>query len=114
MKKHTLLAFLFLFLTACAHPSYPDKCEEKWFYHDGSIGYWNAYTLPNTRDGLKTGSDIGGMYGLLPIIDFVTEPVGAVVGGAIGLVGDALNMTIGALPVVIVNPLTCDETAAEE
>ena len=54
------------------------------------------------------------MYGLLPIVDFVTEPVGAVVGGAIGLVGDALNMTIGALSVVIVNPLTCDETAAEE
>lgn len=115
MKKHLAVALICLTLAACAHPSYPDKCSDKWFYHDGPIGYWNAYTLPNTRDGLKTGADIGGLYGLLPIVDIVTEPVGAIVGGAIGLVGDALNMTLGALSVVTINPLTCDsgESAAE-
>lgn len=109
MKKVAFI-FSFLLLSACAHPSYPDSCDAGWFSRDGqNVGYWRAYTLPNTRDGMKTGSDIGGLYGLLPVVDFITEPVGALLGGAVGLVGDALNMTIGALSVVIVNPMTCSD-----
>ena len=109
MKK-ILLSFALTLLAACAHPSYPESCDAGWFSNNGqNVGYWRAYTLPNTRDGMKTGSDIGGVYGLLPVIDFITEPVGAIVGGAVGLVGDALNMTVGALSVVIVNPLKCSE-----
>jgi len=105
-----LICAAMTFLGACAHPRYPTSCKADWFYHDGPIGYWNAYTLPNTRDGFMTGLSLGGIP---PIVSVITKPVGAVVGGVIGLVPDVLNMTVGAISVVAINPATCSDSAAD-
>lgn len=104
MKKLAILIALMISLSACvAHPTYGSKAQcEGWLKNDGEReSYIWAYTLPNTRNGLSTGFDIGHEIPFVPL----TGIIGAVVGTAVGVVEDVLNMVPGALSVMIINPM---------
>lgn len=104
MKKLITLLSIALCLSACvAHPTYGSKAQcEGWLKNDGDReSYIWAYTLPNTRHGLSKGFDIGHEIPFVPL----TGIIGAVVGTAVGVVEDVLNMIPGALSVAIINPM---------